>query len=98
MDKKLLKYSKFHDNKLKEFGVSPNDSSQLSENEIVEGSKQKHPQDGEVMNGHLQREGVKVCRKKLRECIHRVDHEAVVARRRKTIKRMLFGMLILIIS
>ncbi len=42
--------------------------------------KQDHPNDGErLVQGHLSRQGISVRRKMLRDSIHHIDHENVVA-------------------
>ena len=73
--------------RLTEADISPKDHSQLSAAEldqVIISVKVNHPNDGEVlMQGHLLRQGIKVTRKKLRQAIHRVDHESTVARQSK---------------
>lgn len=82
-------------NRLEEAGISADDHSQLTDlelDQIILHIKRDHPKDGEVlMQGHLLRQDIKVTRKRLRESIHRVDHEGTVARRIKTIKRRVYS-------
>ena len=69
--------------------IPTDDYTQISDwvlDEVVKGVKQNFPEDGEVMLGsHLLRLGIKVQRQKLRNSIHRVDHEKTVARRSCTV-------------
>ncbi len=55
---------------------------------LMKAIKQDHPNDGErLVQGHLSRQGISVRRKMLRDSIHRIDHDNVVARRRNIIQR-----------
>lgn len=81
--------------RLEEAGVSTDDRTQLSADEVDElimAIKQDHPNDGEVLlQGHLIRQGVRIPRQVLRESIHRVDHANVVARRHSVVRRRVYA-------
>ena len=81
--------------RLEEAGISPDDSSPLTDNqldEIITSIKRDHPNDGEVLlQGHLLRQGIRVSRQALRNAIHRVDHENTVARRRMVVRRRIYS-------
>ena len=65
--------------------------SQISETQldtIVQGIKQEHLNDGEVMvAGHLLKQGIRVQRAKLRESIHRIDPLGISERRSVAVRR-----------
>ena len=74
--------------RLKDYGISPDDYSDISPSEILKMIKVDHPNDGEVlMKGHLLRLGMKVRRSELRASIHRIDHERTVEQRSHIINR-----------
>ena len=81
--------------KLAESGISTNDYSNLSPNQlddIIKTIKKAHPTDGEVlMKGHLLSCGIRVKRVDMRESIHRVDHRNTVLRRSSTINRHIYS-------
>ena len=81
--------------RLKEAGVSPDDRTALTNqqlDELICAIKRDHPKDGEVlMQAHLVRQGVRISRERLRQSIHRVDHANVIARRRCTIRRRVYS-------
>ena len=60
--------------RLKEAGISPDDDTPLSDqqlDEVIFSIKQDHPNDGEIlMQGHLLRQGIRVPRQALRNAIH----------------------------
>lgn len=74
---------------LNEAGVSKDDFSQVSDQELdeaVKGIKRDFPNDGENLRGsHMLRVGFKVPRQRLRDAIHRVDHENTIDRRSSVI-------------
>ena len=80
--------------RLEEVGISPDDNSHLSDQELdqlIRTIKQDHPNDGEVLIlGHLHRMGIRVTRQALRDSIHRTDHVNVIARRRTVIRRRIY--------
>lgn len=80
-------------NKLTELSIST--YTQLTDvelDDIITNIRRDHPRDGEVLtNGHLVRIGVRVPRRRLRQSIHRVDHEATVARQGRTIRRRIYS-------
>lgn len=60
--------------------------------EVVVTIKNDHPNDGEkLMQGHLLRLGINVSRQSLRNSLHRVDHENIVARGRRTVKCRIYS-------
>lgn len=77
--------------RLEEAGVSPDDYTPLSDqqlDEVIHSIKQDHPNDGEVLlQGHLLRQGIRIPRHSLRSAIHRVDHVNIVARKRSVVRR-----------
>lgn len=81
--------------RLDEAGVSTDDRTHLSNEQLdalIEVIKREHPNDGEVLiQGHLIRQGVRVPRQMLREAIHRVDHDNVVARRHSVVQRRVYS-------
>ena len=82
-------------NKLAELGLGISTYTQITDaelNDIITKIRRDHPRDGEAMtNGHLVRLGVQVPRRRLRQLIHRVDHEATVARQGRTIRRRIYS-------
>ncbi len=81
--------------RLENYGISMErfvdiSSSQLDS--VLEDVKAEHPNAGEVMlKGHLLQQGITIPREKLREAIHRVDHENTVNRRSVVIKRRVYS-------
>lgn len=77
--------------RLEEYGIPCSDHSLMSSSDIdqvVTDIKRDHPNDGEVMmQGHLTRLGINITRSKLRESIHRVDHESTRERLSHVVKR-----------
>ncbi len=77
--------------KVEESGVSTNDRSTISDgnlDNIVVGIKRDQPHDREVLlQGHLLRKSIRVNRKKLRQSIHRMDHENTIARQANVVRR-----------
>lgn len=82
-------------NKLAELGLGISTYTQITDAElddIITKIRRDHPRDGEVMsNGHLLRLGVQVPRRRLRQSIHHVDHEATVAHQGRTIRRRIYS-------
>ena len=80
--------------KLAEAGVSTDDYSPISDSDldnIVMGIKRDHPHDGEVLiQWHLLHKSIRVTRERLRQSIHRVDHQNTVARRAGVVRRRVY--------
>nr|CAB3263197.1 uncharacterized protein LOC104266093 [Phallusia mammillata] len=76
---------------MRENDVDINQYSSLTNNElddVVRNIKQNHPAAGEaMMKGHLQSQGIRIQRKRLRQSLHRVDGEGIHARQLTTISR-----------
>lgn len=81
--------------RLQEAGVSPNDCTILSNqqlDEIIQSIKLDHPNDGEVlMQGHLIRMGIRITRQLLHNSIHRVDHMNTVARGHSVVRHRVYS-------
>jgi uncharacterized protein YneF (UPF0154 family) len=81
--------------RLQEAGINPNDYSTLTDHqidEIMRSLKKDHPNDGEVLiKAHLLQMGIRISRSKIRQSIHRVDHEGVVRRRSSVIRRRVYS-------
>lgn len=81
-------------NKLAELGLGISTCTQITDAEldIITKIRHDHPRDVEVMtNGHLIRLGIQVPRRRLRQWIHHLDHEATVARQGRTIRRRIYS-------
>ena len=81
--------------RLEEAGVSPDDYTPLSDqqlDETIHSIKQDHPNDGEVLlQGHLLRQGIRIPRHTLRSAIHHVDHINIVARKRSVVQHRIYS-------
>lgn len=81
--------------RLNEAGIATDDTTQISNNDlddIIISIKRDFPKDGEVlMRSHLLRMGIKVPRQRLRDSIHRVDHENTVSRRSTVVRRRIYS-------
>ena len=58
---------------------------------IFSSIKCDHPNDDEMMQGHLLRVGLKIKRQDVRDSIHRVDGENTAQRRSRTIQRRVYS-------
>lgn len=80
---------------LEEAGISHQKYTALSDEELdskIRAIKADHPNDGEVLiQGHLVRMGIKVTRQMLRAAIHCVDHNGVVERQLRVVRRRVYS-------
>ena len=79
--------------RLEENNIPTKDFDSLSDAtlDIVTSIKCDHPNDGEMMQGHLRRIGLKIKRQDLRDSIHRVDSENTLQRKSYTIQRRVYS-------
>ena len=80
--------------RLEENNIQTKDFDSLSDatlDDIVTSIKCDHPNDGEMMQGHLRRIGLKIKRQDLRDSIHRVDSENTLQRKSYTIQRRVYS-------
>ena len=81
--------------RLAEAGISTNDCTQLSDSgidHIILSIKHDHPNDGEVLiQGHLERMGIRIPRQAMRDSIHCVDHQNVASRCHSVTRRRVYS-------